>query len=213
MSHEGRAALRRSHEEAALTHALALLRRGEVVALPTDTVYGIACDSKNSAAIDRLFAIKGRATTKAIPLLLSNERQLLDVTRDAPDQLWEIAARFWPGALTIVLPADATLPANLLSGGSTVAVRLPDSRPVRLLGAMLGRPLAVTSANLSEGPNSVTAAEVMAQLGDRLPLILDGGRTAGDRPSTVLDLSVQPARILREGPITAADLARWLDPT
>jgi L-threonylcarbamoyladenylate synthase len=206
----GRAAFRRVSEKQALDQAIALLRQGEVIAVPTDTLYGIACDCMNAEAIARLYEVKGRPPQKAIPLLLSGERQLLEVTSEVPDVVWEIAEQFWPGALTIVLKAAPNLPPILTAGGDTVAVRLPDSRVVRVLAAGLTRPLAVTSANFSGQPNCRDAQEVLEQIGSDLPLILDGGPTPGELASTVLDLTVSPPRILREGPVTREMLAPWL---
>ncbi|MBA3532437.1 MAG: threonylcarbamoyl-AMP synthase [Ardenticatenales bacterium] len=206
----GRAAIRHISEPKALDQALALLRQGEVIALPTDTVYGLACDSQSPAAIELLYEVKDRAPHKAIPLLLSSESQLLDVTSEVPDSAWEIAAQLWPGALTLVLKAASHLPSILTAGGDTVAVRLPDNRVVRVLAAGLDRPLAVSSANLSGYENCRTSNDVFAQIGTRLPLILDGGTTPGDQPSTILDLTFSPPRILREGPVTREMLSPWL---
>lgn len=206
----GRAALRRVAETQALRHALALLRRGEVIALPTDTLYGVACDGLNPTAIERLYEVKERPVTKALPLLLSGERQLMDVTASIPDEAWPMIAMYWPGALTLVLPAASHLPPVLTAGGDTVAVRVPDSRIVRVLAAGLGRPLAVSSANRSGAPAATTAAEVNRQLGERIPLILDDGPTPGAVASTVLDLTTSPPRLLRPGPVTREMLSPWL---
>ena len=205
-----RAALRRTNEKTAFNQALALLRRAEVIALPTDTVYGVACDSANPEAIARLYEVKERPRHKAIPLLLSGERQMMHVTRDVPDIAWEIVKQQWPGALTIVLKAAADLPPILTANGDTVAVRLPDHRVVRILCAMLNRPLAVSSANLSGHNECRTAEEVFQQMGTRIPLILDGGMTPGGQASTVLDLTTTPPRILREGPVTREMLSPWM---
>ena len=205
-----RAALRRTNEKTAFNQALALLRRAEVIALPTDTVYGVACDSANPEAIARLYEVKERPRHKAIPLLLSGERQMMHVTRDVPDIAWEIVKHQWPGALTIVLKAAADLPPILTANGDTVAVRLPDHRVVRILCAMLNRPLAVSSANLSGHNECRTAEEVFQQMGTRIPLILDGGMTPGGQASTVLDLTTTPPRILREGPVTREMLSPWM---
>ncbi len=206
----GRAAIRRTSEKQAFDQALALLRQGEVIALPTDTVYGIACDSLNPDAIARLYEVKDRPPQKAIPLLLSNERQILDVTSEVPDVLWEIIAHHWPGALTIVLTAAPHLSPILTAGRDTVAVRLPDSRVVRVLAAGLDRPLAVTSANLSGHDNCRTAEQVFQQIGTRIPLLLDGGPTPGEQASTILDLTSSSPRLLRDGPVTREQLSPWL---
>ncbi|MGH2542804.1 MAG: L-threonylcarbamoyladenylate synthase, partial [Ardenticatenaceae bacterium] len=154
--------------------------------------------------------VKERPPGKAIPLLLASERQMLDVTRDVPDMVWEIVSQYWPGALTIVLKAASHLPSILTASGETVAVRLPDSRVARVLAGGLGHPLAVTSANLSGHANCRTAEEVFQQIGTRLPLILDEGITPGALASTVLDLTPSPPRILREGPITREMLSPWI---
>lgn len=206
----GRAAIRRTHEKTAFDQAIALLRQGEVIALPTDTIYGVACDSANPAAIARLYEVKERAREKAIPLLLSGERQLIDATENLPDAAWDLTQQYWPGPLTIILEAAAHLPPILTANGDTVAVRLPDHRVVRVLCAMLGRPLAVSSANLSNHAECCTAEEVMQQIGTRIPLILDGGKTPGGQASTIIDFTTTPPRLLREGPITRKMLSPWL---
>lgn len=210
MTAYGRAAIRHVSEKSALDQALALLRQGEVIALPTDTVYGVACDCLNPDAIEQLYEVKSRPPQKAIPLLLSSEQQLIDVTRDVPDVVWEITSQHWPGALTLVLPAAPHLPEILTAGQDSVAVRLADHRVVRVLAAGLGRPLAVSSANLSGMPNCQSAESVLSQIGSRLPLILDGGNTPGEQASTILDLTASPPRILRDGPVTREMLSPWL---
>lgn len=206
----GRAALRRTTEKNAFKQALALLKQGEVIALPTDTIYGVGCDCMNEQAIAQLYQIKERPRDKAIPLLLSGERQMLDVTKDVPDSVWEITSLYWPGGLTIVLKAAPHLPPILTAGKDTVAVRLPDNRIVRVLAASLKHPLAVSSANLSGQSECHSAQEVLQQIGDRLPLVLDDGTSPGGEASTVLDLTTTPPRILRPGPITEEMLSPWL---
>ncbi len=210
MTQDGRAAICRTDEKTAFDQALALLQQGEVIALPTDTIYGVACDSANPAAIARLYEIKERPREKAIPLLLSGERQLIDATENLPDAVWDMTEQHWPGPLTIIVEAASHLPPILTANGDTVAVRLPDNRVVRVLCAMLGRPLAVSSANLSGHTECCTAKEVDQQIGTRIPLILDGGKTPGGQASTIIDFTQTPPTLLREGPITKNMLSSWL---
>jgi L-threonylcarbamoyladenylate synthase len=206
------APIRPATESAALEEALALLRAGHVVALPTDTVYGVAVDSLNPDAIAALYQAKGRPPQKALPLLMADEQQIEMVVREMPPVASEIIRRFMPGALTIVLPAKPHLPPILTAAGDTVAVRIPDNQVVRDLAAGLGYPLAVSSANRSGDADSHTAQEVSERIGDHIALILDGGTTPDLGASTVLNLTVNPPVILREGPITREMLAPWLDP-
>ncbi|MGQ9593935.1 MAG: L-threonylcarbamoyladenylate synthase [Anaerolineae bacterium] len=184
-----------------LEEALSILRGGGVVAFPTDTVYGVGADPLQEEAVVALFQVKGRPAEKAIPLLLSEMSQVEAVAREVPAAAEALTRRFWPGPLSIVVWAREEVPALVRAGGGTVALRMPD-HPVALglIGAF-GRPLAATSANLSGHPAPVTAEEVLAQLRGRIPLLVDGGQCPGGDPSTVLDLTVIPPRILRPGPI------------
>ena len=190
-----------------IARAVDVLRSGGIVAFPTDTVYGIGAHAYLSAAVEQLYVAKGRPEVKAIPLLISSLAALPEVAAEIPDQAYTLAARFWPGALTLVLRRTARVPDAVTSGGDTVAVRVPDHPVVQALIAALGAPLAATSANRSEQPAPATAGDVAAQLGGRIHLILDGGTCPGGVASTVLDLTVSPARILRQGGIPAAELA------
>ena len=186
----------------AMTRALDLLRAGEAIAFPTDTVYGVGAAGLDEAGITGLYHVKRRPLTQAIPLLLADLDDLDGVCPAVPAAARDLAARHWPGGLTLVVPAAPHLPARLLAGGATVAVRIPDHAWLRDLIRRLGRPLAATSANLHGGPNPATADAVAAQLGASLPLILDGGPTPGDVPSTIVDVTGPLPRILRQGAVT-----------
>ncbi len=190
-----------------IARAADVLRSGGIVAFPTDTVYGIGAHAYLAAAVEQLYVVKGRPGVKAIPLLISSLAALPEVAADIPDQAYTLAARFWPGALTLVLRRTARVPDAVTSGGDTVAVRVPDHPVVQALIAALGAPLAATSANRSEQPAPATAGDVVAQLGGRINLILDGGTCPGGVASTVLDLTISPARVLRQGGIRAGELA------
>jgi L-threonylcarbamoyladenylate synthase len=191
----------------ALDQAAELLRRGGLVALPTDTVYGVAAHAYLAQAVARLYQVKERPTHLAIPLLLADAAMMETVCLGVPPIAWQLAARFWPGGLSLVLRRSDRVPRVVTAGGPTVAVRVPDHALVRELCRRLGAPLAATSANRHGQPNPVTADEVEAALGGRVPLILDGGFCRGGVPSTVLDLTVSPHVLLRRGPVTAEALA------
>lgn len=194
----------------AFAHAVRLLRAGQVIAFPTDTVYGIGADGFNEHAIEQLFVIKERERGKAIPYLLSDVQDLAKVAREIPRAAQLLAEKFFPGGLTLVIPASPRVPKVLIAGGDTIAVRVPDHPTTRALIDALGAPLAATSANLSGGPNPATARDVLTQLDGRVPLILDGGATRGNVPSTVVDVTVHPPKILRVGVISVEDIEKAL---
>lgn len=182
-----------------LEQALAALRAGGLVAFPTDTVYGVGALAFDNAAIEQIYLVKGRASEKAIPVLIGQVDDLVRVVETIPPAAQQLAMRFWPGPLTLVLPRHPDLP-SAISSTPTVGVRLPD-HPVACALLRAAGPMAVTSANLSGQPSATTADEVVNQLGGRIPLILDGGATPGGVPSTVVDCSGALPRLLRAGPI------------
>jgi L-threonylcarbamoyladenylate synthase len=196
-----RTLVRAANEPDALQIALDLLRQGEVVAIPTDTVYGVATDGFDASAVEKLFVVKDRPSHKAIMLLLGEYEDLEKAAAYVSPNAQRLAAAFWPGGLTLVIPAREGLPANLRADTNSIGVRLPDSDLVTELVKGLGRPLAATSANLSGGANPRTAQDVLRDLDGRLPLILDGGETPAALPSTVIDCTVEPPRLLRAGAI------------
>lgn len=189
-----------------IRRAIESLKGGEVVAFPTDTVYGIGADGLNERAIEKLFAAKNRPRDKAIPFLLASEGDLPQVAREIPKGVDLLAKKFWPGALTLVVPAHPRVPKILIAEGVSVAVRVPDSDVTRALIRGLGSPLAATSANISSRPDPHTATDVAGYLNGRIPLILDGGATPGNIPSTVLDLTTEPPTVRRVGAIPPAEI-------
>ena len=188
------------------TEAIRILRAGGLVALPTDTVYGIGVDLAAPGGIERLFAAKGRPADRAVMLLLADAEQAPGLA-EWPDTAAALAAAFWPGGLTIVVPqrADVPLPPELTGGRSTIGLRVPDHPAPRALAAALG-PLPVTSANVSDRPPAASAAEIVEQLGDAIDLVLDGGPSRGGPPSTVVDCTAATPRILRRGAIDPATI-------
>ncbi|MGQ9682353.1 MAG: peptide chain release factor N(5)-glutamine methyltransferase [Anaerolineae bacterium] len=182
--------------------AAAALQAGEVVALPTDTVYGIGAAVFHQQAVQALYDIKGRPEGKAIPLLLADAADLPQVASNVPPCAQRLIARYWPGALTLVLLARPTVPAVVRAGGETVAVRVPDDAVARALIRAVGAPLATTSANLSGQREAHSAREVLEQLGARVRWVLDGGESPGGIASTVLDLTVSPPLVRRQGALS-----------
>ncbi len=191
----------------ALEKAMKAILSGGVVAFPTDTVYGIGASAREPQAVARLYASKGRPAGKAIPLLLAKALDLATVARDIPPVAWSLAERFWPGALTLVVPKREEISPLVSAGQDTIAVRVPAHSLALALIEKVALPLATTSANLSSQAPALTAQEVERELVETLDLILDGGRAPGGVPSTVLDLTRQVPTILRLGAISAQELA------
>ena len=188
----------------AIPRALEILRSGGLVAFPTDTVYGVGALAFDGKAIESIYVAKDRPVEKAIPILIADAEDMEKVGMDIPQTAYRLAARFWPGPLTCIIPKQQTLP-TAVSATTTVGVRVPDHEVARTLLRAAG-PMAVTSANISGEPSPSTAKEVYNQLNGRIPLIIDGGLTPGGVPSTVLDCSTSDLIILREGPISEQEL-------
>lgn len=195
-----------AQDQGAIAQVAAALRQGQLVVLPTDTVYGVGALAFTAAAVQQLYAVKQRPFAKAIPILLADPEDLDKVVDSVSPLAQALIDRFWPGPLSLVLPKKATLP-DVLSPNSGVAVRIPDCAVARAVIRAAGGAIATTSANLSGQPEAVTAAEAVAYLSNAVSLVLDNGRSPGAVASTVIDcLGNQPV-IVRPGPITAADLA------
>jgi L-threonylcarbamoyladenylate synthase len=189
-------------EPAAIEEAAAILRADGLVAFPTETVYGLGADGLNEAAVRRIFAVKGRPEAKGLILHLAEPAQAAEVA-EVSERAKRLMAAFFPGPLTLVLPARPIVPAVTAGGGATVAVRMPDHTVALALIRAAGRPVAAPSANPSGAPPPRTAAEVLAGLDGRFDLLLDAGPTPLGTPSTLLDLTRDPPRILRQGAVTA----------
>ncbi len=188
----------------ALPRAVEILRAGKLVAYPTDTVYGLGALVHDDQAIRELYRVKGRGSEKAVPILLGSSDDLILVAMDPPQMALVLARRFWPGALTLIVPQRPGLPASL-SPDETIGVRVPDHDFALSLLRLAG-PLATTSANPSGGESALTPDEVMRGIGGRFGLLLDGGATPGSRPSTVVDCTGSSPRILRPGPISLDEI-------
>ncbi len=193
----------------AISTALEVLRKEELIAFPTDTVYGIGTFARNAEGALKIYQAKQRPPDKALPILLGDVSQIPLVAVNLPESALKLAEHFLPGALTLIVPKHPHIPEEV-SSLETVGIRIPDHDFTRALLNAAG-PMAVTSANISGQDSPVDANEVFAQLGRSLPLILDGGRTAGNLPSTVIDCTKDEVVILREGPISLEEIKRVLE--
>jgi L-threonylcarbamoyladenylate synthase len=191
-----------------LDAAVALLRAGEVVAFPTDTVYGLAAMPGDARAVRRLFAAKRRPPEKAIPILLADLADLGKVAANVSPPARRLVEKLWPGPLTVVFRQAPSFKSAAGSENDTVAVRIPDYEPARELIRRAGGALAVTSANISAKPAARTADEVLDQIGRRIPAVIDGGPTLGGTESSVVDCSRDRPVLLREGALSRAALER-----
>jgi L-threonylcarbamoyladenylate synthase len=197
-------------DDPAIAEAAGILAAGGLVAFPTETVYGLGADGLNPEAVARIYAAKGRPATNPVILHVEGIAAAKALVTQWPETAQRLAERFWPGPLTLVLPASETVPAIVRAGGPTVALRCPDHPIALALIRATGRPLAAPSANRSQHLSPTLAEHVASGLGEAVALILDGGPTAAGLESTILDLSGARPRILRPGPIGAGELTELL---
>ena len=190
-------------DPSAIAQAAEVLRKGGLVIYPTETFYGLACDPRNPAAVDRIFEAKGRPDRMALPLIAGGRDAIILCARDVPETARRLMDAFWPGPLTLVLLAADDLPPRLLGGGHTVGVRVSSHPVAASLARAMGGPIVATSANRSGEPPPTTAQEASQALDDSIGAILDGGPTTGGNSSTVLDLTVDPPRLLRSGAVSS----------
>jgi L-threonylcarbamoyladenylate synthase len=189
-----------------IQEATGILKAGGLVAYPTDTLYGLAACIDIPEAVERVFAVKGRSDEKALPLLLAREEDLVKVAVDISAVARYLAETFWPGPLTLILQRSMAVPDRVVGGGNTVAVRIPHHAVPLALVAALGVPITGTSANLSGGLSPRRASDVMEAIGDKVDLVLDAGPCPGGIGSTVVDVTVEPPRMLRQGAISEAEV-------
>jgi L-threonylcarbamoyladenylate synthase len=190
-----------AHPEEVFVRCRDVIFAGGVIVYPTDTFYGLGADPGNPAAIRKLFAIKGRHPDQPILLLIKDAGQVPNWAAEIPAKTEELMRQHWPGPLTLVFKAKEYVLPELTGGAGTIGLRVPGSTLTVRLIAFLGTALTGTSANISGGPSPRTAGEASAAVGSAVDLIIDGGMTAGGEPSTIVDASVEPFRIIREGAI------------
>ena len=187
--------------------AAELLRAGEVVALPTETVYGLAANALDAKAVAKIFQIKGRPANNPIIVHVAGNEMAKRCAKGWPELASQLSKAFWPGPLTLVLPRAEIIPDIVTAGGKTVGIRWPSHPFIQSVIRECGFPLAAPSANLSSRVSPTNAEHVRQQLGGKIPLIVDGGQSQVGIESTVLDLTVSPPRVLRPGMIHAESLA------
>ena len=195
----------------ALRYAAHFLTRGCVIGIPTDTLYGLAADPFNLAAVEEIYRVKGRPETRALPLLVNSLDQARLLAREITGMFSKLAQEFWPGALTLVVSASYSLPLKVTANTGRIAVRWPRSHVVARLIAEFDGPITGTSANISGFPACSSAEQVMKQLGERLPLVLDTGDTGAALPSTIVELQDASWKMIREGAIPESEIRRVLD--
>lgn len=194
-----------------LAHAGAVLRAGGLVAYPTETVYGLAAGAFNDSAVARVFDVKGRPSGQPLPVQIADIGAVETLARNVPEAAKRLLADFFPGPLTLIFQRQPAVSLLITGGGETVGLRMPD-HPVAL-GVLraFGAPVVCPSANTTGRRAAMSAADVLEDLDGRIDLVLDGGPTTDRTPSTVLDVTVSPAKIIREGKISRAQLEAYLE--
>jgi len=188
-------------DEEKLAEAVHILRGGGVVGFPTETFYGLGADARNEAAVEKIFRIKGRDFRNPIALIVADEREVIPLVEEIPATAKILMQRFWPGPLTLIFRAAPSISSRLTGSTGKIGIRVSSHPIARFLAAGLAGPLTATSANLSGGPECSSADAVIRTLGDLPDAVIDGGPTPGGSGSTILDVTVSPPRILREGVI------------
>lgn len=199
-----------ANDKAAVDQAVALLRKGDIVAFPTDTIYGIGASITHEAALEKIFTVKKRPANKAIVVFVPDFKSLGNICTALPANAKTIFQPFWPGQLTVIFNKKETLPDWVTAGKPTVALRIPNYSLCLDLTRRLGHPMAVTSANVSSMPTPLTAQGVAKALGGTIPLILDGGPSEHTKPSSLIDYTKKPPSLLREGLLTFSHLCPFI---
>jgi L-threonylcarbamoyladenylate synthase len=198
-------------EDDLIGRAARVLQNGGVIGYPTETVYGIGCNIFSPAAVKRIYQMKKRETDKAFILIAADIIQIKDIVAEIPETAERLMDNFWPGPLTMVFKASPSLATTEFRRVKTIAVRIPDCAICLALLKACGYPIVSTSANLSGQPAATTAQEVISPFNDYLDLIVDGGKTPSDIPSTVVDLTKSPVKIVREGAISKLEINTVLE--
>jgi L-threonylcarbamoyladenylate synthase len=194
----------------AMARAALILRQGGLVAFPTDTLYALGADASNLMAVKRIFAAKGRSLRSPIPLLVADLTMAIQLVGELPEAAVRLAGRWWPGPLTLVVTAPPTVCALLTAGTGRIGLRVPDAAVALALIRQFGGPVTGTSANRSGQKDPLNASEVLHQLGDQVNLVLDGGPVVSGAPSTVVDVTISPPAIVRQGPIRQEEILSLL---
>ena len=196
-------------QAAAVERAAAAIRRGSVVAIPTDAMYSLVCDPLNLHAVGKIFEAKGREKDRALPLLVSDVLMAEELAREVSPRFYLLARHFWPGALTIIVPASSRVPLKVTGNTGRLAIRQANSKVATALLERLNQPLIATSANFSGQPTCSSGIEVFGMMDGRVDLVLDGGRAAGMGATTV-DITEPYWRVIKAGAIGERELAEVL---
>jgi L-threonylcarbamoyladenylate synthase len=194
----------------AIEEAAKWIASGYLVAIPTDTLYGLAVDPFRAEAVERLFMVKGRSSDQPIPLIAADAAQIAATLAPLTGIAAKMAERCWPGPLTLVIRAPRTIAAAVTAGTGTVGVRVPNHDVARAIARTCGRPVTATSANISGQPATGDPNLVEETLGDRVDMLVDTGPTVGGAPSTIVDVTGAAPRLVRAGAIAWEDIQRWL---
>ena len=199
-------------EQNLVNYAAERIRQGQVLGMPTDTFYGLAADPVNLRAVERIYEIKSRSRHKPLSLLVESVDQATELSRNLPPIFHELAEKYWPGPLTMIVKASSRIPLKVTANTGNVALRVPSAKiPVAIIRE-IGFPITATSANVLGAAECTTAECVRDQMGDRISIIVNGGPTQRDTPTTIIDLSGDPTQwqIIREGAIPAEDISQIL---
>jgi L-threonylcarbamoyladenylate synthase len=189
--------------------AAEILRSGGIVAYPTETFYGLGADALNQDAVKKIFAIKKRRFSQPLLILVPNREVIPDYVKEVPDAAHCLMDAFWPGSLTLIFAAAPQLPQGLCANTGTIAIRLSPHPVARALVETFGGAITSTSANISGQDSPAKAEQVLSQLDKNVDLVIDGGSTAGKQPSTIVDITATPPRLVRQGAIPFAEVRRY----
>ena len=200
----------RNPDESLITKAVQILKRGGVIAYPTETFYGLGADGHNEKAIEKIFLIKGRDSTNPLSVIIGDLAHLRDLVREIPEGAVRLMEAFWPGALTLVFRASLSVTPRLTAGTGKIGVRISSHPIATALAKALHQPLTATSANPSGAGECTSAYEVLECLGNQIDAVIDGGLTSGGAGSTIIDITTHPPLILREGAISPVVIRKTL---
>ncbi|MBN1558829.1 threonylcarbamoyl-AMP synthase [candidate division KSB1 bacterium] len=198
-------------EHSDIEYVADILRKGGVIGYPTETIYGIGCNALNGAAVERIYQLKNRDRSKAMILIAGDTVQVSELVISIPEAAEKLIENFWPGPLTIVFEASSRLREFAFGKSKTIAIRIPDSALCLELIKETGFPIVSTSANISGQPSATSAAQVENFFGDQLEVIIDGGPSVDNIPSTVVDITKSPARVVRQGAISTLEINTVLE--
>ena len=197
-------------DEKTLLKAVKILKKGGIIAYPTETFYGLGVDAINKKSVERLYKLKERDTLKPIPILIGNLSMLGLVVKEIPEVAEKLIKRFWPGPLTIIFYASTNIPSLLTANTQKIGVRISSNPIAQKILKLFASPITATSANISLGISATSPKEIIDYFGDKVDMILDGEKLESTHPSTVIDITVSPPQIVREGIIPRETIEEYL---